>query len=104
MLISVHGPMLVTPRPAQSIADPETAKLKDAAQQFEAMLLGELLKPLQFGGAPGADEESGGANDTIRGFGTEAVAKAIAAGGGFGLGKQIVRQVTAERETGAHAA
>lgn len=77
----------------------DQAKLRDAAQQFEAMMLGEMLKPLQFGGAPAADEEGGGgANDTIRSFGTEAVAKAVASHGGFGIARQIIRQVTAERE------
>ena len=78
----------------------ETAKLRDGAREFEAMMLGEMLKPLQFGGAPGEDAESsgGGANDTIRGFGTEALTKAIASSGGFGIARQIIEQVTAERE------
>ena len=77
----------------------DTAKLRDGAREFEAMMLGEMLKPLQFGGAPGDDgENGGGANDTMRGFGTEALCKSIAQGGGFGIANQIVRQVTAERE------
>ena len=80
--------------------DRETAKLKDGAQQFEAMMLGEMLKPLHFGGAAdaageGDDDRAGG---TIESFGTEALTKAIAAGGGFGIARQILRQVTAERD------
>ncbi len=77
----------------------DAAKLKDAAREFESMMLGELLKPLQFGGAPGSDEEEGGgAGATIQGFGTEALTKAIASGGGFGIARQILRQVTAEHD------
>ena len=74
------------------------ARLVDGAQQFEAMLIGEMLKPMQFGEAPGADESTGGANDTLRGIGIEAMAKGIAKGGGFGLSRQIIRQVNAEHK------
>lgn len=75
-------------------------KLVEGARDFEAMMLGQLLKGLSFGGAPGEDPEDSeaGAAGTVRSFGTEAVAKAVAAGGGFGLARQIVRQVEAERD------
>lgn len=78
----------------------QTAKLSDGAHQFEAMMLEQMLKPLHFGESPDAagEESSGGASETLRGFGTEAIAKAIASGGGFGLARQIVRQVTAQRD------
>jgi flagellar protein FlgJ len=74
----------------------KNAKLADGAQQFEAMMLQQMLKPLQFGAAPGDADTDAGANDTIRTLGTEAIGKAIAKAGGFGLAKQIVRQVTDE--------
>ncbi len=78
------------------------AKLASGAHEFEAMLVNELLKPLKFGQAEaaedGADETGGGVSDSIRGFATEALSKAIAAKGGFGLAKQIIRQVTAEHD------
>ncbi len=83
------------------------AKLADAAQQFEAMLLNQMLKPLQFGGAPGDDaENAGGASDTVRSMGTEALSKAIAKAGGFGVAKKIVSQVAAQEamsETKLHS-
>ena len=81
--------------------DRETAKLKDGAQQFEAMMLGEMLKPLHFGASADADGEGSDddkAGSTIESFGTEALTKAIASGGGFGIARQILRQVTAERD------
>jgi flagellar protein FlgJ len=76
------------------------AKLVDGARQFEAMMLQEMLKPLKFGSTDENDgEESGGASDSIRGLGVEAVSKAIANTGGFGLAKQIIQQVTAEQKS-----
>ena len=76
------------------------AKLTDAAQQFEATMLQELLKPMQHGqNSWGEDEKSDDSStDSISSFGTEAVAKAISKGGGFGIAKQIVSKVTLERE------
>jgi peptidoglycan hydrolase FlgJ len=76
------------------------AKLVDAAQQFEATMLQELLKPMQhgqdsWGGEVKSDDS---ASDTISGFGTEAIAKAISKGGGFGIAKQIVAKVLLEHQ------
>jgi peptidoglycan hydrolase FlgJ len=74
------------------------AKLVDAAQQFEASMLQELLKPMQHGQSSWGDEEKNddSATDTVSSFGTEAIAKAIAKGGGFGIAKQIISKVTLE--------
>ena len=45
-------------------------KLVDGAREFEAMLLGQMLKGLAFGGAPGedADDSEAGAAGTVREF------------------------------------
>jgi Rod binding domain-containing protein len=77
------------------------AKLVDAAQQFEAMMMQEMLKPMRggkdsWGGDESADSDS--ASDTISTFGTEAFAKAISKGGGFGIAKQVISQVKLEHE------
>jgi peptidoglycan hydrolase FlgJ len=77
------------------------AKLVDAAQQFEAMMLQEMLKPMRGGqDSWGGDDKSDGdsASDTISSFGTEAFAKAISKGGGFGIAKQVVSQVKLEHQ------
>lgn len=87
--------------PAQSDAAAQAqqkAKLVDAAHEFEASMLQELLKPMQsgknsWGGEDGGEDDS---FDTIRSFGTEAVAKAISKGGGFGIAKQVIAQVALE--------
>ncbi|MDQ2834009.1 MAG: rod-binding protein [Acidobacteriota bacterium] len=78
----------------------QKSKLVDAAQQFEASMLQELLKPMQSSENSWGGDSAGsdGSFDTIRSFGTEAVAKAIAQGGGFGIAKQVVAQVTLEHQ------
>jgi Rod binding domain-containing protein len=80
------------------------SKLVDAAQQFEGMLLQEMLKPLQskansWGGENDSKDGSDDASsDTISSFGVEAVAKAISKGGGLGIARQVIRQVAAEHD------
>jgi peptidoglycan hydrolase FlgJ len=76
------------------------AKLVDAAQQFEAMMLQEMLKPMRGGeDSWSGDESTDSASDTIRSFGTEAFAKAISKGGGFGIAKQVISQVKMEHQS-----
>lgn len=87
-------------QPTSGIEGQKQAKLVDAAQQFEATMLQELLKPMQHGqNSWGGEEDNDSASDTISSFGTEAIAKAIAKGGGFGIAKQIVSKVTLEHES-----
>jgi flagellar protein FlgJ len=77
------------------------AKLVDTAQQFEAVMLQELLKPMRGGKDSWGGEESNdsdSASDTISSFGTEAFAKAISKGGGFGIAKQVISQVKLEHQ------
>jgi flagellar protein FlgJ len=86
------------------------AKLADAAQKFEGMMLQELLKPMQegkggsFGGFGGGfnsgddDADRDGSLDTMSSFGTEAVANAIAKHGGLGIAKEVLRQIGSHDE------
>ena len=88
------------PTGADAAKQIENGKLKDAAEQFEAIFMQELLKPMQTSsgdGMGGKDEEASPGSDTLSSFGTEAVAKAIAKGGGLGIAKQIVQKVSLER-------
>jgi len=84
---------------------PEHRKLAGAAQQFEGMLLQEMLKPMrEHGFCQDESEDKGegsGFADTLSSFGTEAMATAIAKGGGLGIAKRVVEQV--EGEKAAHA-
>ncbi len=75
------------------------AKLVDAAQQFEAMMLQEMLKPMRGDqDSGGGEDDSDTAHDTIVSFGTEAFAKAISKAGGFGIARQVISQVKLEHQ------
>jgi peptidoglycan hydrolase FlgJ len=90
----------VTSQPTAAVQVQKQAKLVDAAEQFEATMLQELLKPMQHGQCSWGGEENSDdtASDTMSSFGTEAIAKAISKGGGFGIAKQIVSKVTLEHQ------
>jgi peptidoglycan hydrolase FlgJ len=80
------------------------AKLVDAAQQFEAIFLGEMLKPLQSKDGGWGDEnssgdgDSGGSGGTLASYGVESVARAIAKAGGLGIARQVVEKVSRQAE------
>ncbi|QNI35433.1 hypothetical protein [Edaphobacter albus] len=79
----------------------EDRKLVDAAQQFEGMLLQELLKPMRSNDeqnywSGNTDADSGA--DTINSFGVEAVATAISKSGGLGIARKVIQQVISEHE------
>jgi Rod binding domain-containing protein len=90
----------VTSQPMAAAEEHKQGKLVDAAQTFEATKLQEVLKPMQHGQSSWGGEEKSDdtASDTISSFGTEAIAKAISKGGGFGIAKQIVSKVTLEHQ------
>lgn len=90
----------LTSQTAVGMDKQQKAKLVDAAQQFEAILMQEMLKPMRKDqDSWDSEKDNDSASDTISSFGTEAVAKAISKGGGLGIAKQVVRQVTQEHET-----
>src|SRR5437588_13118905 len=90
----------ITSQPVTGAEVQKQAKLVDAAQQFEATMLQELLKPMQHGqsswGGEGKSDDT--ASDSISSFGIDAIAKAIAKGGGFGIAKQIVSKIGLEHQ------
>jgi len=96
-LVQPPQPTAALPRPAQS-ADP--AKLAKAAQDFEAMAIGQLLQPMfdtvdtahsAFGG--GAGEEA------WKPMMVQEIAKQIAASGGLGLAKPVYDAMLRMQET-----
>lgn len=83
--------------PVNPQAAAQHKKLVDAAQQFEAMFLSEMLKNSMSSGDGDSDSDtSSGQNGTIQGMGTEAVSKAIASAGGLGIARHIVAEVEHE--------
>lgn len=71
------------------VTTPAPGKAAKAAREFEAQLIGTLLESLEksFAAIPGQDAMAGG--DDYNYLGTQALASAIAAGGGFGIAKLI---------------
>jgi flagellar protein FlgJ len=90
----------VSNQPDAALDAQRQVKLVDAAQQFEAAMLQELLKPMQHSqGSWESDEKTDDTTfDTMSSFGTETMAKAISKGGGFGIARKVISQVTLEHQ------
>lgn len=86
---------------ARNVDTQREARLIDAAHQFEGMFLQEFLKPMQSGtdGLSG-ENSSDSSTETLQSYGTEAVAKAISARGGFGIARQVIQQI--DQSSGEH--
>lgn len=66
------------------------ARIRDAAQQFEALLIGQILQAShQSGGWLGTGEDSAGG--CAMGFAEEQLAGMMARSGGFGLARLIAK-------------
>jgi flagellar protein FlgJ len=81
-----------SPESGDSVAaDKETSKIADAAHQFEALLIGQMLKSMRDseGGwmGTGDDESSSSAME----YAQEMFAQSLSASGGLGMANMIVR-------------
>jgi len=65
-------------------------RLTDAAQEFESMMLQEMLKPLRSPEDELGEKKEDSSFDTLSSFGTEAVAKALSKNGGLGIARQVI--------------
>lgn len=90
-------PVLANTAPAAArSADP---RLTRAAHQFEASLMGELLKPMQqVNSLSGEDEQEQGSSSALAGFATESLARVISERGGFGIAQRVLNEL--HRTTG----
>ncbi|WP_026443124.1 hypothetical protein [Pseudacidobacterium ailaaui] len=66
-------------------------RLESAAHEFEAMLMKEMLKPLQEDGLFPDESSTEGSADTLMSYGAEAMAKGISEHGGLGIATQILK-------------
>jgi flagellar protein FlgJ len=87
--------MLLSPvtRIGATLPDKEAQKTVSAAKDFEALLIGQMLKGMREEGAgwlSSGDEGSGDStSDVILSIGEQQMAKALSAGGGLGLAHMI---------------
>jgi len=81
----------VTPQP----------RLVKAAQEFEAQMMQELLKPMTSGnGLDGEDGDTAtGSGGALGAFASEALGRGLSEHGGFGIATSIVRQLTPKGNT-----
>ena len=81
----------VAPPPTPAVPkDKDPTKIQDAAQQFEALLLGQILETVsQGGGWLGSGEDS--SSSCANGFAQEQLAAMMAKQGGLGLSKLIAQ-------------
>jgi Rod binding domain-containing protein len=67
-------------------------KLAKAAQEFEAILLTSWLEKMNQSFV-GSEESQDAAHDTVSSLGTQAIASALAARGGIGIARMLLRQL-----------
>lgn len=83
------------------------SKLHNAAQQFEALLIGEMMKSVHessSSGWLGSDDGEGGGNQAME-FAESQFANALAAHGGLGLARMVEKSVgqQSKQSTGLNA-
>jgi Rod binding domain-containing protein len=82
------APIVATPGAVSPATDPRLSKLRQAASEFESLLLKQLLAAAKIGGN-GSDEKASGYADMA----VDALATSIERGGGLGLAHRIEQAV-----------
>ena|SRR5271165_6054039 len=68
----------------------QNPRLADAAHEFEASMLAELLKPMQQSGEIASRESDGGSEGALMSYSTQALGKALSEHGGIGIARQVL--------------
>jgi Rod binding domain-containing protein len=84
------------PRPAAAIPQP---RLVQAAHEFEAQLMKELLKPLMAGAKMDGNESDAGSGGVLGDFATEALGQSLSRQGGLGIAASILRSVSQNEDS-----
>ena len=90
--------MAANGKPPKVSADPDIARIRRTAEEFEAFFLSQALQPM-FEGV-GAEEPFGGgfAEDMWRSLQVEQYGKALARSGGIGIADAVVREMLRAQE------
>jgi Rod binding domain-containing protein len=85
-------------RPGASSASgqPETSahkRLRKAAQEFESILISQLLGKFDMGFSPLAGDSPTAGSETLNSLAVQTLSGAMASRGGFGIGKMLVHQL-----------
>ena len=88
------GVFLRPPTARAGLADPATTKqIRHAAQEFEAIVLGQMLKTMRQASAQGPVALTGMSQKLYRDLMDDELAKAVSRSGGVGLADTLVRDL-----------
>ena len=79
---------------------PAHRKLRKAAQEFEGILISQLLQDFHFSSLGGDSPLAG--SDTLNSLAVQTLSNSMAARGGFGIGQMLVRQLEPGLNRGQH--
>ena len=98
MTIDSRLPLAASETVKAKQADP--AKVKETAQQFEALLIGQMMKSAREASAGGWGGESADkAGDSMMDLAEQQLSQILAAGGGLGLAKLVVQGISLKTDT-----
>jgi peptidoglycan hydrolase FlgJ len=75
------------------LAQPKPSKVKDAAQQFEALMIGQMLRSVHEASQDGDSDSSG---ETMLDLANQQFSTLLAKNGGLGLAQMIVKGLNHE--------
>ena len=78
-------------------------KLVSAAHEFEAMMMKELLAPVEQGAESLTGEEETGSGNALGSYAAEALGRAISARGGFGIAESLLHHFSAQGAGVSHS-
>jgi flagellar protein FlgJ len=91
---------------SQAPTSKPSPRLVNAAHEFEATLVAELLKPMQqdpLFSDNNDDTGDAGSQGSLRSFGTEAIARSISDHGGLGIARVVLQRLATPDQTGGAA-
>jgi Rod binding domain-containing protein len=99
--MSIQALVVPTPvgtiQPARVPLKNETARIRQAATDFEALLLAQMLRSAREAGGQGltgGDDDEDEANSSMMELSEQHLAQALASSGGFGIAKMVVAGLT----------
>ena len=87
----IHEAQSALPNRSASFAQP---RLVQAAHEFEAQMMKELLKPMSGGAGMDGDESESGSGGAMADFATEALGQSLSKSGGLGIAASILRSLS----------
>jgi Rod binding domain-containing protein len=79
------------PNQSASVAQP---RLVQAAHEFEAQMMKELLKPMTRAASMDGDESDSGSGGALADFATESLGESLSRSGGLGIATSILRSLS----------